>query len=71
MDCFIRRQLLRRSSLTGCFLTLSGVAETIESKADALKKRFYSKVEADLTDITSTAFQDNTFPLALSQTPWK
>ena len=38
-------------------------AETVQDKAEALKARFFPKAEADLSDITETAFQEESFPL--------
>jgi len=37
-------------------------AETVRDKAEALKTRFFSRVELDLSDINKTAFQKESFP---------
>ena len=41
--------------------TTQGLAYTVREKAEALKARFYPMVEADLSDIQDTLFQDNSF----------
>ena len=41
--------------------TTQGPAHSISEKAEALKARFYPIVEADLSDIQDTSFQDNSF----------
>jgi len=46
-------------------VTEEGTAYTIPEKAQALRARFYPKVEADLDDITDTTFTEETFPQAL------
>ena len=38
-------------------------AETVQDKAEALKARFFPRVEADLSDIDKTSFQEGSFPL--------
>ena len=38
------------------------IARTIQGKAEALRARFYPTVEADLSDIKDTTFEDNSFP---------
>jgi hypothetical protein len=42
-----------------------GLAYSIPEKAEALKARFYPIVEADLSDILDTSFQDSTFQNSL------
>ena len=46
-------------------ITAEGTAYTLEEKVEALRQRFYPTVEADLSDITDTSFEDGTFPLSL------
>ena len=38
--------------------TLTGVANTLEEKEEALQNRFFPEPEADLSDITNTSFED-------------
>lgn len=42
-------------------ITDTGTARSIPEKADALRTKFYPEVQADITDIQDTTFQDNTF----------
>ena len=46
-------------------ITAEGTAYTLEEKVEALRQRFYPTVEANLSDITDTSFEDCTFPLSL------
>ena len=41
--------------------TLSGLTTTYEGKEEALRARFFPESTADLLDITSKSFTDNTF----------
>ena len=45
-----------------------GLAYSVTEKAEALKARFYPIVEADLSDIQDTSFQDSTFRNSLEIT---
>ena len=49
--------------------TDSGIATSLPDKVQALRQRFYPIVEADLTDVTDTRFEDSSFldPLTISQ----
>jgi len=38
-----------------------GTARTIPEKVEALKERFYPEVQADLSDINETTFNDDSF----------
>ena len=51
-------------------VTDSGIANTLPDKVKALQQRFYPIVEADLTDITDTGFDDSSFkdPLKIDHT---
>lgn len=51
--------------VTPPLVTDEGTAHTIPEKAQALKARFYPKVEAELDDITDTSFVEETFSQAL------
>jgi hypothetical protein len=42
-----------------------GLAYSVPEKAEALKARFYPVVEADLSDVLDTSFQDDTFQNSL------
>ena len=46
-------------------ITAEGTAYTLEEKVEALRQRFYPTIEADLSDIADTSFEDSTFPLSL------
>ena len=42
--------------------TQTGLAETFTEKVEALRRRFYLGSQADLSDITDTSFDEDTFP---------
>ena len=42
--------------------TQTGLAETFTEKVEALRRRFYPGSQADLSDITDTSFDEDTFP---------
>ena len=42
--------------------TQTGLAETFTEKVEALCRRFYPGSQADLSDITDTSFDKDTFP---------
>ena len=50
-------------------ITDQGIATSLPDKVQALRKRFYPRVEADLADISDTTFEDSSFlnPLAICQ----
>ena len=50
-------------------ITDQGIATSLLDKVQALWKRFYPRVEADLADISDTTFKDSSFlnPLAICQ----